>query len=251
MHITLTKYTQLPVRALAIADDIKLLGTIQHAATIYFEVKTVLKIVFGVDLNLQKSSLLALQLHTVMDPVSDLEPVYQQLPDLRQEPLVTKGTVAVGVPIGTKDFVDDAIRKVLADCAQEFQKLTRFPLAYCFILLLRYCCNQKLMYLMSNASPTIMLQHAHPFDSMIHSLFAQYFQIKLTSLSASVLEDIVPGSRQDASQIIQLAKLENAEERRGFGLKSMASIIIPAFTAATFCHIFSTIPLLLPSSTSF
>jgi hypothetical protein len=69
--------------------------------------------VFGVDLNLQKSSLLALQLHTVMDPVSDLEPVYQQLPDLRQVPLVTKGTVVVGVPIVTKDFVDDAFEKRL------------------------------------------------------------------------------------------------------------------------------------------
>jgi hypothetical protein len=201
--------------------------------------------VFGVDLNLQKSSLLALQLHTLMDPVSDMEPVYQQLPDLRQVPLVTKGTVVVGVPIGTKDFVDDAIRKVLSDCAQEFQKLTRFPFANCFILLLRYCCNQKLMYLMRNVSPTIMLQHAHHFDNMIQSLFAQYFHINLTS--NSVLEDIVPGSRLDAAQIIQLAnfQIRDAEERGGFGLKSMASITIPAFTAATFCHIFSTIPLLL------
>jgi hypothetical protein len=186
-----------------------------------------------------------------MDPVSDMEPVYQQLPDLGQVPLVTKGTVVVGVPIGTKDFVDDAIRKVLADCAQEFQKLTRFPFANCFILLLRYCCNQKLMYLMRNVSPTIMLQHAHHFDNMIQSLFAQYFHINLTS--NSVLEDIVTGSRLDAAQVIQLAnfQIRDAEERGGFGLKSMASITIPAFTAATFCHIFSTIPLLLPSSTYF
>ncbi len=68
-----------------------------------------MKTASGVDFNLQKSSLLALQLHTVMDPVSDLETVYQQLPDLRQVLLVTKGTVVVGVPIFTKDFVDDAI----------------------------------------------------------------------------------------------------------------------------------------------
>jgi hypothetical protein len=183
----------------------------------------------------------------VMDPVSDLEPVYQQLPDLRQVPLVTKETVVVGVPIGMKDFVDDAIRKVFADCEQ-FQKLIQFPFANCFILLLCYCCNQKLMYLMRNIFPTIMLQHAHYFDNKIQSLFYNNFKLSLINLtSASVLE----GNELDASQIIQLAnfQIRDAEERGGFGLKSMASISIPAFTAATFCHIFSTNPLLLQGQT--
>jgi hypothetical protein len=75
------------------------------------------------------------------------------------------------------------------------------------------------MYLMSNVSPTIMLQHAHHFDNMIQSLLAKQIQINLTS--ASVLEDIVPASRLDASQIIQLANFQvrDAEERGGFGLK--------------------------------
>jgi hypothetical protein len=53
------------------------------------------------------------------------------------------------------------------------------------------------MYLMLNVSPTIMLQQAHHFNNMIQSLLAQYFQINLTN--ASVLEDIVHGSRLDAS----------------------------------------------------
>jgi hypothetical protein len=48
-------------------------------------------------------------------------------------------------------------------------------------------------------------------------------------------------------QIIQLAnfQIRDAGERGGFALESMVSITIPEFTAATYCHIFSTIPLLL------
>ncbi len=42
----------------------------------------VLREVFGVKLNLQKLSLLALQLHSVADPVSFMEPIKQQLPEL-------------------------------------------------------------------------------------------------------------------------------------------------------------------------
>jgi hypothetical protein len=65
--------------------------------------------VIGIKLNLQKSFLLALQLHSVADSVSFMEPVYQQFPQLRLTPLAVKGTVILGVPIGTNDFVNDAV----------------------------------------------------------------------------------------------------------------------------------------------
>jgi hypothetical protein len=66
--------------------------------------------------------------------------------------------------------------------------------------------------------------------------------------SATILVDghCVPGSQLDAEQITQLCKFQarDSEERRGLGLKSMASITVPAFMAATYCHLFSTMPLL-------
>ncbi len=82
----ITYYSQqhpsLKVRILAIVDNLNLLGAIRDITVIYFELEYVLKEVFGIKLNLQKSSLL-LQLHSVADPVSFMEPVYQQLPQLR------------------------------------------------------------------------------------------------------------------------------------------------------------------------
>jgi hypothetical protein len=59
-----------------------------------------------------------LQLHTVVDNASILEPIYQQLPELRLIPLAADGTVIPGVPIGTKDYMNDAIRKEIASCEQ-------------------------------------------------------------------------------------------------------------------------------------
>ncbi len=87
------------------------MSSIKDYVPIYFELKNVLRALFSVNLNLHKTSFLVLQLHTVVDPYSDLasESIYQQLPGLRQVPLATQETVMVWVPIGMKGFVDDAI----------------------------------------------------------------------------------------------------------------------------------------------
>ncbi len=140
----------------------------------------------------------------------------------------------VGVPVGTTEFVDAAISQVLLDCQQEFQKLIRFPFANCFILLLRYCCNQKLMYLMRKVSPEIMLPHAQKFDTMIEHFLAQYFNLDLTT--AVNLSDIAPGSRLDSNQVKQLAnfQIRDSEQRGGLGLSSMASLTIPVFFGSVF-----------------
>ncbi len=60
------------------------LGKLQDCVIIYFDLKVPFKELFGTDLNMQKSSesLLALQMHTVIDPTSTLEPLYVQLPEL-------------------------------------------------------------------------------------------------------------------------------------------------------------------------
>ena len=150
----------------------------------------------------------------------------------------------VGVPIGTKEFIDGAVTEILDQCASEFHKLHSFPFANCFLILLRYCCNQKLMYLLRNVSPVIMMQHAQKFDHMIDNMISTYFGFSLASTAS--LENIVPGSRLDSQQLIQLARFQirDSEQRGGIGLSAMASITVPAFHAATSCHMLSTVPLL-------
>ena len=235
------------VRILGIVDDFKLLGRIRDIISIYFDLQHVLKDLFGVNLNLKKSSLLCLQMHTILDPASSLEPIYQQFPQMRLIPVATQGTIIVGVPVGTTNFVDAALSQFLADCEQEFQKLLRFPFANCFMLLLRYCCNRKPVYLGRNVSPEKMLPHAKKFDHIIDSLFEKYFNIPLASTSN--LRDIIPGSRLGVQHIRKLAafQLRDSEKRGGLGLGSMASITIPAFLAASYCHILSTLSLLPPT----
>ncbi len=72
-----------------------------------------------------------------------MEPNYQQLPELWLIPLAKGGTVILGVPVDTKEYVNDAIRNELAECDQLCQKLFRFQFANCFIILTRYCPNRK------------------------------------------------------------------------------------------------------------
>ena len=70
LHITLSKHPDMEVRILGIVDDLNLLGKIRDCVIIYFDLKILFKNLFGTDLNMQKSSLLALQMHTVIDPTS-------------------------------------------------------------------------------------------------------------------------------------------------------------------------------------
>jgi hypothetical protein len=109
---------------LGIVDDLKLLGNISDGIIIYFDLKDVFKQLFGTDLNLQKSSLLSLQLNTVVDPPATLEPLYLQLLELREIPVATKGTVIVGVPIGTNEYT----RKLLYTVRRNFKQLYGFHL---------------------------------------------------------------------------------------------------------------------------
>ncbi len=79
---------------------------------------------------------------------------------------------------------------------------------------------------------------------MIDQMHDEYFPIKLTSTAS--LNNIVSGSRLDLQQLIQLAgfQLRDSEERRNIVLCCVASIIVPAFLAATLCHLHSTVTLL-------
>ncbi len=119
LHLVLTKHPDLAIRILGIVDDFKLLvlGRIRNIISIYFYLQHVLKDLFGVNLNLKKSSLLCLQMHTiqVLDPASSLEPIYQQFPQMHFIPVATQGTITVGVPVGATNFVNAALSQFLTD----------------------------------------------------------------------------------------------------------------------------------------
>ncbi len=82
MHIILSKHPQLEFRLLGIVDDINQLGQVCDNIIIFFKMKMVFRQLFGTDLNMHKSSLLALKIHTVIDPAPVLESLYVQLPQL-------------------------------------------------------------------------------------------------------------------------------------------------------------------------
>ncbi len=72
-------------------------------------------------------------MHTILDPASSLESIYQQFPQMRLIPVAMQGTIIVGVPVGTIDFVNTALSRFLAESEQEFQKLIRFSFAHCLM----------------------------------------------------------------------------------------------------------------------
>ena len=63
---------------------------------------------------------------------------------------------------------------LLADLNTEFQQLLQHPYQHYFLLLFKYCCNQKLMYLLRIIGPHVLL-YSLQFNHMMDMLFGQYF----------------------------------------------------------------------------
>ena len=97
LHVALSRHPNMLVRALAIIDDVSLLGAARDIGPLFLDVRAVFKDTCGVDLKLPKCSHLILPMHTIVDPAQSLISIYEQLPQLRCLPLVTQGTVVVGV----------------------------------------------------------------------------------------------------------------------------------------------------------
>jgi hypothetical protein len=70
------------------------------------------------------------------------------VPNPQALPGQTEGFVSVGILIGHLSFIDHFMTQKLTDLQAEFQKLISYPHPHDFLLLLRYCCNQKLIYLL-------------------------------------------------------------------------------------------------------
>ena len=70
------------------------------------------------------------------------------------------------------------MRKRLDELDSEFQKLLPYPHPHDFLLLVRYCCNQKIMHLLRHLDPQIT-DFAKQFDSIIEKLMDSYFDLHL------------------------------------------------------------------------
>lgn len=143
IHVTLQQFPDLDVKGYGIMDDVTILGIASHLGPIYARMQLILKDCLHLDINLTKSSLIALQLYTIVSPDCDLTPLYQECPDLRSLPVKTEQFECVGVPIGYLSFLNMYMQHMIGELSMEFQKLISYPHQHDFLLMLRYCCNQK------------------------------------------------------------------------------------------------------------
>ena len=126
IHVTLQQFPALDVKAYAIMDGVTFLGTARHLGPIYARLQLILKDCLHLNINLTKSSLVALQLNTIVSPDCDLTHIYQECPDLRSLLMKTEGFVCVGVPIGHLNYLDTYMQQLIGELSMEFQKLISY-----------------------------------------------------------------------------------------------------------------------------
>ena len=104
-----------------------------------------------------------------------------------------------------------------------------------FMLMLRYCCNQKILHLERAIGPHIRL-YSQQFDYLIDTTYAQYFDI---NFAANVDLAAIRSNEHALSHdnLIQLARvqLRALPIDGGLDLPSMLDVDLPAFYVAQVC----------------
>ena len=253
VHAALSAFPTLDVRVFGIFDDLHFTGTAHAVGPILSRFVDILRDCLQLSVNLSKSAVLVLQAHSAPPPLLSLD---LAVPDLANLPLHTEGFVSVGVPIGHLSYLDKFMATLLADLNTEFQQLLQHPYPHDFLLLFKYCCNQKLMYLLRIIGPHIRL-YSQQFDHMMDMLFGQYFNI---NLSAPAQLDSIPLNsnaltHQHAMQLARI-QLRSLPSDGGMNYLAMLDATTSAYTAAHVRHMQKLVteavsgPYILPPSAS-
>ena len=217
-------------------DDLTLLGPARQVGPLFVTLQDILRDCLHLDLNTTKTKVVILQARHVPDLTVAMHPIYAECPELRDLPVVTEGFVCAGVPIGHPGFIDATMQQTITNLDAEFQKLLPFPYPQEFLLLLRKCCNQKILHLERAIGPWIQL-YSQQFDHIIDMLFAKYFDI---NFAAHVDLAAIPTNLASFNheQQIQLARvqLRGLPADSGFDLLSMIEVAFPAFYVAHLRH---------------
>ena len=151
----------------------------------------------------------------------------------------TRGFLCVGTPVGHPCFIEDFMKKRLEELKSEFQKLLPYPHPHDFLLLVRYCCNQKIMHLLRHLPGPQILDFAKQFDSIIEKLLDSFFDLHLlpdSPLDLSIIPSNLPSltvehMTQPARFLLRVLSADGCLD-----LLSMSEVAIPAFYAAHIRH---------------
>jgi hypothetical protein len=132
-------------RAIVYADDGYIKGKLSVALQVLAELKAVFKTDAGLELNVNKTSILPK--HTTAQAAFDMAQTIMQatasLTHLRNDFLVDsfcpEGFIGIGVPIGTDAFVQSFVAKKCRDIIDDVEKLHAIQDGFIHFQLLRFC----------------------------------------------------------------------------------------------------------------
>ena len=128
-----------------------------------------------------------LQAATITNPKAAL--IYEDFPILAELTLATDGFNCVGTPVGHVSCVNQFMDERLTVLTREFQHLLPYPYPHDFRMMVRYCCNQKIVHLLRHIAPHIMA-FASRFNNIIDQLQDDYYDLQLNSSVPMSIQDI-------------------------------------------------------------
>ncbi len=165
-HAALQQFPHEAVKILAIQDDFRFVSQLaQHVWQVPYllpsnclksHCSTCLRVV----VNLDKSSALILQAHTIANPraaAAALAQFCNEIPELKDIKLSTEEKTVLGVPIGHLTYLDTFMQNLMIQLQKDFAENIEYPYAQEFYMMLYHCCNNKTMHLLRDIGQHILL----------------------------------------------------------------------------------------------
>jgi hypothetical protein len=135
----------------------------------------------------------------------------------------------VGTPVGLLSFVNRFMEELISSLQQEFQHLLPYPHQHDFLLMVRYCCNQKIVHLLLRHLAPNMLESAQRFDNIIDHLIDEYYDLRFNSSGPISIQDIpstLPSLNPQHMACLDRVQLRVLANDGGLDLPAMQDIIL-------------------------
>lgn len=154
------------------ADNINIVGRLSEAYRAAEAVRINLA-AGGIELQPRDSSVYIPTYHAHAQPprmLADLHAAYPQM----QLPWAQKGIKVLGFPMGSDDYVEDALEAIAENITSELPSLALLDDGLVHFMMLRLCVNARLPYFLRGIAPGKTTKHAEAVDKAIWAAFGSY-----------------------------------------------------------------------------
>ena len=101
------------------------------------------------------------------------------------EKVIAEGMQLLGVPMGTREWEQHVLLKIIAGAIVDMQLLLKVPSAQSAMVILRFCVVSKMSYMMRTGRHEVLMQIAHVWDEAVLSMAKKILRMSVNEVDVA------------------------------------------------------------------